>query len=68
MMASPWKRSRYWATAACCAVAAGGVLTWMAGHHVHGALALLGSLLLVRNSGILRRQWALVPVRIDRRR
>lgn len=52
--ASPWRRSRYWATAACCAGALAGLLTLLSGHHLHGGLMLLAALLLVKKSVFAR--------------
>lgn len=51
---SPWQRSRYWATAACCTVATTGVLTLWAGHLLHGSLMLLAAALLVRHTVLAR--------------
>lgn len=52
--ASPWRRSRYWATAACCTAALAGLLTLIGGHHLHGGLMLVAALLLVKKSVFAR--------------
>jgi len=45
-----WRRSRYWATAACCITLVGGLWALASGHVIHGALLLLAALTLVKGS------------------
>jgi hypothetical protein len=50
-----WRRSRYWATAACGIALLGGLLALASGHVIHGALLLLAALALVNGSVFGRR-------------
>jgi hypothetical protein len=67
---SPWQRSRTLATLALAATVALGLALLVLGHAMHGALALLASLLLVRSSALGRRARrqavATAPTRLPR--